>query len=339
MLAIKPELLRTIEREYDLGTIVPVTSLGMWGEHIRWRIASSKGRSYILKERSSYLNNDEFLLHVKLHAHLDSLRSPVVPIVLARGKTPVLTWAGSLYEIHEWIESAPFGFNTTDDLRDAGKVLAAFISAAASYSGTSQERSWLYPSQRHLFAPDLCRDIVHYLAHIDRSVSPIRTWHHGLESRILLNYLHKTESKLEGVGFPQQFIHGDIQRFNFLRTHDGRQYIIDFERVHWGYRLSDIVCGCVMSGVIDAPENKPQANIRDKWNWPHVEAILNGYSSIQTLTDTEKRYFADFLGMYLIRNFIGSLDLDNAALFPPEDLLEQIDRLILLLDASQSFFI
>lgn len=328
------ELLQEISSHYGLGYCAIKNQHIHWGSHIRWHVQTAERGDLFIKESPPFLSDTEFFLHIRCQLFVQKFDDFIVPLIMDGENSPVFRWKNRIMTLHPWIDSRPVSFETDFEIEQIAEISARFLARTKHWASEKGTRSFNYPTRRPTFCPETWDEIYRFTYLIDKALDR-QSLNKTKKVDYFRNWIKENSGKVSDIiidGLSQQFIHGDMQRFNMLADNSNKYYLIDFDRIHWSYRLCEIASLAVLIGAVHSPEDSTRIYILERWEWDKIFTFIETFSLVNPLTFQERKLMIVFLGMFLIRNFIGGFDLDYDNNSIENDFVAQIDKTISLLE-------
>lgn len=272
--------------------------LEQWGQELEdaevlslrggvWQIRSTQG-TFILKRRS---DRSRVWAEYDLINWLIRHEQPVSPLLYTIEGIPWAEYEGSVYVLYPYLQGTPGNELDRYDqafARRAGVALARLHQDLAGYRAIEE-----FPSF------DLFQDVASFAwPTVQGYLGPsFRHRLQDLEQGISRNLINPYEV------LPRQLIHRDFHPGNLIFQDGCLVGILDFDRVRVGIRLYDL---CYLAtAVLSRGFADPQG--RDGW-FSFVQALIDGYGSVQPLTQTEGVSFLYIV--YLIQFLFVAYQLD-----------------------------
>lgn len=266
--------------EFGEAEVAPLVD-GVW----RCQLGSE---TFILKHRT---NRTRVWEEYDLLKWLVDNGQPASLLLCTEEGVPWAEFEGAIYVLYPYLEGtpgnqlAPFSESQAEEM---GSALARLHGALAAY-GASEA----FPSF------DLFHEVAGYAWPTVQGYSTMKFHHrlHDLEQAISRQLVNPYEA------LPRQLIHRDFHPGNLIFGHGQLAGILDFDRVRMGIRLFDL---CYLStAVLSDGFSDPKG--RKDWSG-FVQALINGYKSVQPLQKTEAYAFLYII--YLIQFLFVAYHLD-----------------------------
>lgn len=266
--------------EFKKGEIVPLQT-GVW------RVRLEQGM-FILKRRS---NRSRVWAEYDLINWLIDHNQPVSPLLYTTEKIPWAEYQGAFYVLYPYHKGTPgnqLDNYSEDVLLAAGRALGNLHQDLANYTATEE-----FPSF------DLFQEVATFAwptvqAYLGRG---FRNRLQDIEQGISHNLINPYDS------LSRQLIHRDFHPGNLIYQDEKVVGIIDFDRIRIGIRIFDLcyLATAILSQKFEDPQGREI--------WPDmVQSLIRGYTSIQTLSNTEAISFLYII--YLIQLMFIAYQLD-----------------------------
>ncbi|MCM3444726.1 phosphotransferase enzyme family protein [Metabacillus halosaccharovorans] len=310
---------------YNIPNLKIVSKLGTWGEQIRWHVKTNTGTgNFFIKEKPFYLSNSEYIQTLNIQNRLTNVNDLNFPRVIENSKNNLtFTYQSRKFSVQEWIPGSLLIPEQKTDLFEIGKIAAKF---QLSINGTPPGVNTV-PKCRTTHFPD-----VSYSAILNMSKILKRVSNNNHEKIIdnLLNSIKNSDSQLSSL--PLAWIHGDLHCYNVIRSYQSKYYLIDFDDINWGYRLSDVAWPCIISSAWGWRDSKVVPILAEKLNESAINTVVNGYVKVINLTEIEKQIFPHFLQTFLIMSYINVRGLAyQATKIEEEELISDLEQLLAIM--------
>lgn len=253
-----------------------------------WQVLSSAGM-FILKRRS---NRSRVWAECDLINWLIRHEQPVSPLLYTTKEIPWAEHEGAFYVLYPYLQGTPgdeLGQYDEDFALRAGAALAYLHRDLGNYETTEEFPNFDLFQEVASFAWPTVQG---YLG------QNFRNRLQDLEQGISRNLINPYEV------LPRQLIHRDFHPGNLIFQRGELVGILDFDRVRVSIRLFDL---CYLAtSVLSQDFADPQG--RENWS-SFVQALINGYGSVQPLTKIEGVSFLYIV--YLIQLLFIAYQLDE----------------------------
>ena len=272
--------LRTLLDELGLNDYKPIGPGGLMsmdpGSEVFVVLEPAAEQSHqrvLLKERHSYLSDDEYRLQMELHRHLFRNGGPVVPLPeFAADRLPLMTPDGRLFGLQDWMEGRSLNADSLTDLAALADTLACFHLAAVDFNWTASSDVHKEPRDRFGKA-EFYLSLLHN--YFENPPDP-------LETR-LYAALRYAGAQLDGLydktgPEPLQPIHGDPDPANaLLLSH--KCVLLDYDDAHLSTRAADLAWLLTLCAGLKPVAGPVALTFRSTWSKPHLEAIIESYQA------------------------------------------------------------
>jgi|SRR5262245_29912684 len=236
-------------------------------------VAERSSQRVLLKERHSYLSDDEYRLQLELHRHLFRNGGPVAPLPeFVADRLPLITPDGRLFSLQAWVEGRALNADSLSDLAALGDALACFHLATADFKWTASPDVHKEPRERFEKA-----EFYRYLLRNYLGDSP-----DPLEMSLYAALRHaraQLDALYEKTGpEPRQPIHGDSDPANALRL-SHKCVLLDYDDVHLSTRAADLAWLLTLCAGLKPVAGPVALRFRSTWSKPHLDTIIGSYQA------------------------------------------------------------
>lgn len=321
-------LVEKVRELYGLSVPLQVTNMDSWGNTIRWRLDGEK--SYFLKEKVFYLDQQEMMVRLDLHRYLQQKNTPISKLLITKSQATHFVVQGRCFELQEWIIGEPVSKSSQEQMIQLGEAIGKFGLNSKGFE--SPLKKWEFPKARNRWFPDHPNYFLEYIKCLDRVQKRgvlKESFFEEVEAKI-----KKTVEEIDWGALPLSWIHGDPSPDNSIFCRYTSQiFLIDLDDARMGFRVWDLVRALVVVGAFDIHSSSVKF-VRKTWDIEPMQWILNGFLKHQKLESSEIDKFLSLLQLNAILIFISEFDLDDEEFGQclQDSIPEQADKLLQLIN-------
>lgn len=259
------------------------------------KLKDNYGNKYILKEKPYYLTQREYEMSLFISQQLLE-NQMFTPKIIKAPSGYTINVNHQRYALQEYIEPDPTAYPLFHDQMSEIGVIAADLYKKSKYINMQKRKD--IPK---------CRSI-HLLDVDSRSMQQAVKILKQYVSGDNLKYVIQTESLIQTkvidkANLPFSWVHGDLHIYNTI-SHRKGMYVIDFDDIHWNYRIVDLIWPCIIHGVWNWYKYDDSPSLKQQFDKHIINHIISSYVNITDLTDVERGIFPQIFYALLIKSFI-----------------------------------
>jgi homoserine kinase type II len=278
--------LRRVIRHYDLGRLTTAQQVKIGFINENWIVETSQGQ-YFLKRRHPYLRDPD-VIHAQhaLVAHIRQAGFPAPAIMPTASGETLLVLDDEFYEIHEYIEGAPYDHTNSGHLQEAALTLG------------------LYHTYVQGFAPQALHDLgeLYSLTILHTNLTNLtEAWrleyNHELAQIVQQLKAHATDLGTrfaEHGALPHLVIHGDYYAGNLLFENDRIVGVVDYDKARWQPRVVELAEALIYFAS-PRPGHLKHLVYPGFLEWEPFARFLHRYAQVVTLQENEARALPDYV--------------------------------------------
>ena len=218
-------------------------------------VEDSGGSRYVLRGCRRNPRRDRIVFQLDFQDHLRRHGVPVPQVVASRtGERCVESGPGSLWVLSCFVEGRHYQNGSRVQLRRAAGCLSAIHAAGAGFTASAVRDETI---------PDLLR----WWTHGEEEIAGLRGMFRGAGVEAELDFLDSWRTALTSdlplvavEELPRAWLHADFHPRNVIFADDQVQGVLDFDVVHYGFRLEDVAyavsgfCWQDRTGAVPAAE-------------------------------------------------------------------------------------
>jgi len=279
------ELARVLAR-YGLGELKAAQRVERGFVNENWVVQTSRGR-YFLKRRHAHLRQPDVIrCQHALIARLRHAGFPAPAIVPTVSGETFCILGGEFYEIHRYIEGAPYDHDRPAHLDEAAVTLGRYHIHVQGFAPPAMR------DRGELYSPTILRTNLTHLAEVwgldrDAESAPV--------VRQLEGHAADLASGFAGHGtLPHLVIHGDYYAGNLLFEGDRIVGVVDYDKARWQPRIVELAESLIYFAS-SRPGRLKHLVYPDTLQWEPFRRFLHHYARAVVPEEREVHALPDYI--------------------------------------------